>query len=348
MFRVTRYPMISKTESGRVGYQKKYRVAGRVRVPAGHWCHLGSCCWGSDHMRLDLLHLLCRRYPAEGGPCGYVKVSFNCAQAHASHLLSPIGLELLGEVNTDNMEVVNIKWLYIYRKFFSVSCQRQGNRWTEDCGWVPCNRCWDLHKSKCRCTQLNRREIYAIARPWKLRYCGQTRKLGLRDGLLWHRWCGVPSWFWPTGELKYICYQRGIAWMQERRPQEELGSPQLLQPLRSDELSIWLPRVLLEIWRGSSCWKSPEHTLKDLALPPGKELISRSRRKVWSSASEHWRTAAKQEDWLNLKFWTTNCESPQILAPFKEDHASNVLFYPLANLDFKAVLWKCLGGAKNV
>ena len=36
MFRVTRYPMISKTESGRVGYRKKYRVAGRVRVPAGH------------------------------------------------------------------------------------------------------------------------------------------------------------------------------------------------------------------------------------------------------------------------------------------------------------------------
>ena len=32
--------MISKTESGRVGYQKKYRVAGRVRVPAGHWCWL--------------------------------------------------------------------------------------------------------------------------------------------------------------------------------------------------------------------------------------------------------------------------------------------------------------------
>ena len=30
--------MISKTELGRVGYQKKYRVAGRVRVPAGH-CH---------------------------------------------------------------------------------------------------------------------------------------------------------------------------------------------------------------------------------------------------------------------------------------------------------------------
>ena len=36
MFRVTRYPMISKTESGRVGYRKKYRVAGRVRVPVGH------------------------------------------------------------------------------------------------------------------------------------------------------------------------------------------------------------------------------------------------------------------------------------------------------------------------
>ena len=50
-----------------------------------------------------------------------MKVSFNCA--HASHLLSPIGLELLGEVNTDNMEVVNIKWLYIYRKFFSVSAK---------------------------------------------------------------------------------------------------------------------------------------------------------------------------------------------------------------------------------
>ena len=41
-------------------------------------------------------------------------------------------------------------------------------------------------------------------------------------------------------ELKYICYQREYAWMQERRPQEELGSPQLLQPLG-------LPRVLLEI-----------------------------------------------------------------------------------------------------
>ena len=37
MFQVTRYPMIPKTESGRVGYRKKYRVAGRVRVPAGHW-----------------------------------------------------------------------------------------------------------------------------------------------------------------------------------------------------------------------------------------------------------------------------------------------------------------------
>ena len=28
--------MISKTESGWVGYRKKYQVAGRVRVPAGH------------------------------------------------------------------------------------------------------------------------------------------------------------------------------------------------------------------------------------------------------------------------------------------------------------------------
>ena len=40
MFQVTRYLMISKTESGRVGYRKKYRVAGRVRVPAGHWLQL--------------------------------------------------------------------------------------------------------------------------------------------------------------------------------------------------------------------------------------------------------------------------------------------------------------------
>ena len=40
MFRVTRYPMISNPESGRVGYRKKYRVAGRVRVPAGHWCEV--------------------------------------------------------------------------------------------------------------------------------------------------------------------------------------------------------------------------------------------------------------------------------------------------------------------
>ena len=28
--------MIFKTESGRVGFQMKYRVSGRVRVPAGH------------------------------------------------------------------------------------------------------------------------------------------------------------------------------------------------------------------------------------------------------------------------------------------------------------------------
>ena len=40
-----------------------------------------------------------------------MKVSFNCA--HASHLLAPSGLELLGEKNTDNMEVVKIKWLYM-------------------------------------------------------------------------------------------------------------------------------------------------------------------------------------------------------------------------------------------
>ena len=37
MFGFTRYPMKSKTESGRVGYRKKYRVAGRVWVPPGHW-----------------------------------------------------------------------------------------------------------------------------------------------------------------------------------------------------------------------------------------------------------------------------------------------------------------------
>ena len=34
MFRVTLYLMISKTELGRVGYRKKYRVAGRVQVLA--------------------------------------------------------------------------------------------------------------------------------------------------------------------------------------------------------------------------------------------------------------------------------------------------------------------------
>ena len=43
MFRVTRYLMISKTESGWVGYRKKYRVAGRVRVPAGHWQSIKVC-----------------------------------------------------------------------------------------------------------------------------------------------------------------------------------------------------------------------------------------------------------------------------------------------------------------
>ena len=37
MFWGTRYPMISKTGSGRVGYRKKFRVAGRVQVATGHW-----------------------------------------------------------------------------------------------------------------------------------------------------------------------------------------------------------------------------------------------------------------------------------------------------------------------
>ena len=32
--------VLGGTESGRVGYGKKYRVAGRVRVPAGHCCQL--------------------------------------------------------------------------------------------------------------------------------------------------------------------------------------------------------------------------------------------------------------------------------------------------------------------
>ena len=44
MFRVARCPMIYKTESGWVGYRKKYLVAGRVRVPAGH-CVLVTCCF---------------------------------------------------------------------------------------------------------------------------------------------------------------------------------------------------------------------------------------------------------------------------------------------------------------
>ena len=35
LLRVTRYQMISKLN--RVRYQMKYRVSGRVRVPAGHW-----------------------------------------------------------------------------------------------------------------------------------------------------------------------------------------------------------------------------------------------------------------------------------------------------------------------
>ena len=48
MFRVTRYPMISKTESGRVGYRKKYRVAGWVRVPAGH-------CWEAEERGVGMV-----------------------------------------------------------------------------------------------------------------------------------------------------------------------------------------------------------------------------------------------------------------------------------------------------
>ena len=58
MFRVTRYPMISKTESGRVGYRKKYRVAGRVRVPAGHCPHpfMHSCIHSFIHSSVSPAH----------------------------------------------------------------------------------------------------------------------------------------------------------------------------------------------------------------------------------------------------------------------------------------------------
>ena len=60
--------MIFKTESGRVGYRKKYRVAGRVRVPVGHWQQLvkttptiwwlmgGSCTAGKTNL-VELVQL---------------------------------------------------------------------------------------------------------------------------------------------------------------------------------------------------------------------------------------------------------------------------------------------------
>ena len=50
MFQVTCYLMISKTEAGRVGYRKKYRVVGRVRVPAGH-------CWQREHCAVVLISM---------------------------------------------------------------------------------------------------------------------------------------------------------------------------------------------------------------------------------------------------------------------------------------------------
>ena len=58
--------MISKTESGRVGYQKKYRVAGRVRVPAGH------CLYEMD-LIIDLNALLESMIARveDGGPLKY-------------------------------------------------------------------------------------------------------------------------------------------------------------------------------------------------------------------------------------------------------------------------------------
>ena len=54
MFRVTRYLMISKTELGWVGYRKKYRVAGRVRVPAGHWPPPSSPAGSQDDKNVHL------------------------------------------------------------------------------------------------------------------------------------------------------------------------------------------------------------------------------------------------------------------------------------------------------
>ena len=57
----TRYPMIFKTESGRVGYRKKYRVAGRVRVPVGHCPYVGlsvlkycSAIWNSPASQISV------------------------------------------------------------------------------------------------------------------------------------------------------------------------------------------------------------------------------------------------------------------------------------------------------
>ena len=101
-------------------------------------------------------------------------------------MLAPVGLELLGEVNTDNMEVVKIKWLYIANSFLSaISAKVIAEQKTVGEFLVT-----DVEI----CTSHNVDVLNSIEEkymplpgPEKLRNCGQTRKLGLRDGLLWHR-----------------------------------------------------------------------------------------------------------------------------------------------------------------
>ena len=51
-----------QTESGRVRYQMKYRVSGRVRVPAGHWCQINVVSHHSTFVVTKLLRNVLSNY----------------------------------------------------------------------------------------------------------------------------------------------------------------------------------------------------------------------------------------------------------------------------------------------
>ena len=120
MFWGTRYPMISKTGSGRVGFRKKFRVAGRVQVPAGHWSYYANSSWifakegilgGSTPTTLHFTCWLCIQHHLQRHPCFVTTGIF--ASLQAWRIKTQVASFTIGQLdrigNVDNCPMLHCK-----------------------------------------------------------------------------------------------------------------------------------------------------------------------------------------------------------------------------------------------